>query len=675
MKRKWYGKLQETPLYSRISRINMDAFEQTASAEDGSNDLVDDPPDGEGAGDEECAEEQAPSKSKKEAMMKLASRRKRLCTLAFVLQLLCDDHKMRLWASLANLTHPLEKWYRLQWKAQRARDDASRHVVAMQGYEQSLEKVIAELFQWYTHPDFLSHMQVGPYGANMDTPASRCKDEKVMQVVLDFLVTLGGELAMTLLLMRSPPHSFLLLLSESDQQAQLMKLEAQWLALSKIECCRSDGDAVAASVLDCMLYPSMTWVRETFVRLEETCFKSVPPTLLEQLQCFAGTHMSTLVLENTFNDIRRINNKTRSRNMSAQQVWHAAMTSRVGPDVGRPHVQPGATPRTENVEFKHTVFESNAENVYSEDALDEMLTRNPSWQTPSPPKIKVSALMWHTMCACKGEPARLQDSWKNLLMTPGLLFLHESTPNQPYLVLSVHPEGVIAHRVKIEKVSNACHLPIVPDSICCFFAVNPREFRVGRLVPKVLDKTDERGRGAHLVFKKAGSLLAHSCREGFPNMSVSQLRCLGRFLELELGPRCTEETLIRALVKKILGLESDDAYTSAMRARCGAASTSASVIHPAVVSDGTEGDDDWEDAEVVQHIQEHRKHERARLQRAIQLIGMAAPPAAAATTTAESSSAPAASSASTSTVPTKSRLFNPLTESGLSEEAGRELAP
>eukprot|EP00971_Amphidinium_carterae_P105259 2084267-Amphidinium_carterae.1 len=64
------------------------------------------------------------------------------------------------------------------------------------------------------------------------------------------------------------------------------------------------------------------------------------------------------------------------------------MTSRVGADFGRPHVQPSATPRTDNVEFKHTVFESNNDNVYGEDALDEMLSKHPSWQTPSPPKIK-----------------------------------------------------------------------------------------------------------------------------------------------------------------------------------------------------------------------------------------------------------------------------------------------
>eukprot|EP00971_Amphidinium_carterae_P313698 6234933-Amphidinium_carterae.1 len=140
MKRRWYGKLQETPLYTRTSRINAEAFEQTVSAEDGSNDLLDDVADGEFAADDDCAEDQAPSKSRKEAMSKLASRRKRLSTLAFVLQLLCDEEKVRMWASLANLTHPLEQWYRRQWKAQRAPDDAALHVVAMQGYEQSLEK-------------------------------------------------------------------------------------------------------------------------------------------------------------------------------------------------------------------------------------------------------------------------------------------------------------------------------------------------------------------------------------------------------------------------------------------------------------------------------------------------------------------------------------------------------
>eukprot|EP00971_Amphidinium_carterae_P345175 6485988-Amphidinium_carterae.4 len=674
MKRKWYGKLQETPLYTRRSKMNAEAFESTAVADDALNKLVDDEAEGEHEEVTEGGDDVAPSKSKKEALMKLANRRKRLCTLAFVLQLLCDEPRMRLWQGLANVTHPLEKWYRHQWQAQRVREHAANHLVKMQTYEHGLGKVVAELFEGFVNRAFLVQLGVAPYGRSVSTTFTQSGDQNLLNSLLDFVLSLAGELCLGMLVQRSPPHSFLLLLSEEDQTTHLAKLQSEWSALEALESSKAKGDAEAKTACECMLYPAMSWVRETFVRLSEKDFAQVPPTVLQQLQQFAGSHMGTLLLENSFNHVRRVNQKTRSKNMSAQQVWHSAMTSQTGADFGRAHVEPTTIPPVDHAVFRERVFESTASNVYDESALDEMLATNPSWPTPSPAKIKLSALMWHSMCSCNGQIECMRDSWKNLLLSPGLLFLRESLPNQPYLVLSSHLEGVIAHRVRIARTSNSVHLVSHPDSIICFFAVNPREFRVGVLEVRVQEKTDENGDGAMLVFRRSGNLLSHACRHGFPNMSLSQLRALGRYMELELGPRCTEEVLIRALLKKILNSENDEVYAETMRARCGASATKASVMHPVVLADHAEdGDADWEDAEIIHHIQEHRKHERARQQRAMRLVGVETHQAS---TTSSTSSAGAAASATTTTgdLP-KPRVFNPMPESGLNESEARELAP
>eukprot|EP00971_Amphidinium_carterae_P084204 1666962-Amphidinium_carterae.1 len=675
MKRRWYTRLQDTPLYTRLGKLNAEAFEESVRTEDGMNALVDDDPEAAEAGDDADQADQAPSKSKTEALQKLAKRRKRLCTLAFVLQLLCDDRKVRLWCALSHITHPLEVWYRKQWHAQRDREQSSKHAVDMQTYEHGLEKVLGGLFDWLLKPELLRHLGVSPYGRTVSTEASKAADLKLLQSVLDFVVTLAGELCLSFLLQRSPPHSFLLLLSDDHKQEHLLRLSREWSALQRLERSRSEGDSDARSVLGVMLYPGMTWVRETFVRLRERDFLEISPCLHQQLNEFASSHMSTLVLENSFNDIRRVNNKTRSKNMSAQQVWHSAMSSRSCVDFGRPHVVTGASPAIDHSEFRRSVFENTSENVYTESALDEMVVSQPSWPTPSPPKIKLSAVMWHTMCMNNGEIDKMRDSWKNLLLSPGLLFLHESMPNQPYIVLSSHLEGVVAHRVKIDRVSAVVQLVSQPDAVRCFFASNPREYRVGVLGLRLLQESDASGNGAQLHFRRGGTLMGHACKHGFPSMSLSQLRALGRYLELEVGPRCTEEVLMRSLLKKLLDVDTDEAYADLMKARCGAATTTASVVHPVVLSDNAdEGGDDWEDAEIIQHIQEHRKHERARQQQAMQLVtAVTEPPASAAS--ASSVAAAASSSSSTTPVTVKPRLFNPLPESGITEDDARKLAP
>ena len=84
---------------------------------------------------------------------------------------------------------------------------------------------------------------------------------------------------------------------------------------------------IAAFLRSCR-FPAEQFTREMLVWLSEVDFKEVPRVVTKQLEEFAAGLNSTLLVENMFNALRRVERIRLNNAVSPKAAWHEQTTSR-----------------------------------------------------------------------------------------------------------------------------------------------------------------------------------------------------------------------------------------------------------------------------------------------------------------------------------------------------------
>eukprot|EP00971_Amphidinium_carterae_P349733 6491189-Amphidinium_carterae.1 len=87
------------------------------------------------------------------------------------------------------------------------------------------------------------------------------------------------------------------------------------------------------------MFPAQqTYVREIYIKCTEANWTTVPSEVLESLEMYAGSHHSTLLVENVFNDTRRISGKCASGQVCPAAMWHISSKGKTPAQFERPSV-------------------------------------------------------------------------------------------------------------------------------------------------------------------------------------------------------------------------------------------------------------------------------------------------------------------------------------------------
>lgn len=424
-KRKWWRSMAESPLLAKVMACSdtgetpllgdTDAQQQGAGG--------DQPPEQGGGGERE--DDNMPMTIG--AARKAASdRRQGVHTLHHCCRLLCEHIKVRLWGGLCWLTNPLECFFGIA--NTNLREPVHVEALHIRLVEGAIHDLIREQLVHFESQPFARHCDMISLQRRHMLSAEIDQDRKVANAMWELNLKLIGNLSGTQAVYQAPPFSFIGLLTQDDARRLrcLARLKQEWLALVRLEEAAASDDE-AAKFVTSLLAPQMVFVRETFLRLYEVDFQSVPPDLKADLTDFARSHLSTLMVEQAFNESRRVAAHNRAGRQEGTQLWHlTTMGGQLGENFGRPTIKPSpAAKAASSGKLPKCLFTGGAvDGSISNDKFEELVSPRPTWPTPSPASFKAAALAWQVVRATEGEWARNKNSWLSLLMTPGTIVLH-----------------------------------------------------------------------------------------------------------------------------------------------------------------------------------------------------------------------------------------------------------
>ena len=119
---------------------------------------------------------------------------------------------------------------------------------------------------------------------------------------------------------------------DSEHVARLLKqLHRMWEILCKMEKDALNNVEIHRFLRN-LRWPLEQLSREIFVLLSESEFDSVPPWVLGDVTCFGMGFNSTLIIENAFNGLRRLERKTLSGQLGPLIAWHGTCHSQLPND-------------------------------------------------------------------------------------------------------------------------------------------------------------------------------------------------------------------------------------------------------------------------------------------------------------------------------------------------------
>eukprot|EP00971_Amphidinium_carterae_P321374 6387649-Amphidinium_carterae.1 len=150
--------------------------------------------------------------------------------------------------------------------------------------------------------------------------------------------------------------------------------------------------------------------------------------------------MSTNIIEDSFNELKRLGAQTANRKLRRQRRFHGLQCSALQaeydmPAPARPLHQPASRALPANI------FEGDLSTFsMGKEFLDEFLAS--SWQAPSPAKWSLIPMALQA-CFYQNDWQLLQSNWMTLLLEEGCLMVHSSAPTKGKLVLKITKYGAL----------------------------------------------------------------------------------------------------------------------------------------------------------------------------------------------------------------------------------------
>eukprot|EP00971_Amphidinium_carterae_P099259 1963306-Amphidinium_carterae.1 len=412
--------------------------------------------------------------------------------------------------------------------------------------------------------------------ANQCTEYLKNVDVMVMKQLWTANLYLLEELLLTKFLYMQPPYRFLQLLQSDEAEVKKMlgEMQVEWEKLEKFEAetlwtPSSDGAALHSS-----LFPAQqTYVREIYIKCLETNWQHVPTEVLDSLEMYAGCHHSTLLVENVFNDTHRISGKCSSGQVCPAAMWHISSRGKTPAQFERPTLEVDSRQKAVGVsKVPHSVFDGTlGTSSITEEMLQDLTSRKPTWATMSPLSMKSSAAAWFLLQEQGGNYGHMEQSWLALLFEVGDLVMHKER-KAGTVVIGVSQYGFWTVRARATK--SAVAIDYSDDEFWKFnTVVEPESWKV---VPTTNgpnnggpDSIGVGGAGLVMRPSKDGEwLLKHSARRGFPGMNLHFLKKLRAWRGLPTKTKETVPSLVHVLMESILGADfTDESMAVALKIR------------------------------------------------------------------------------------------------------------
>eukprot|EP00971_Amphidinium_carterae_P351743 6492260-Amphidinium_carterae.3 len=630
-------------------------------------------------GADECGEGESEQQVHTVAKARAVAQKNRSAasTLKYALQLLCNSRRTRLWQSMVWLPRPLQIWFE---DAVHSCKSVPRNSELQQRLcDNELLIVIGDVLHSFSSCDMASRMgMMTTTGESaFRTPFKQKEDEFVSEQIFKACVHLCGQLAVTNFGFQSPPMCFMPLISdvEGRQASTLAGLRQTWESLEKLELEAHDNEQIH-TWLQHLVFVREVWVRELLILLWEKDWLEVPEIVALQLKAFGSSFLSSLIVEEGFNEIRRVSSLHRGQKCEPSGAWHVFATGQVLKEHGREGLV--VSTQAESAAATHTSalhHPGDKDCSIPQQALEDLTAEKPStvWAHPSPHNYRISALAWLLLERSGGDWQQIEGAWKSLLLSPGMLFFERGIRTVK-LVLHASQYGFISVAVqglkdRVIKFPVDCKKHITFD-----FVRSVHSLRVTYL--KLHAPGSEGGTTGAMqmtVSKDHSSLLKFAAKSGFKTLTLSRLKQLALVEKVSVpgsGERVSEKDCLSSLLKHVHG----EAYTEEVFANAWAA-RKGKEVDPVLASDLFQSvdkedifdPDNFEDAEMAfEWDQLHANMQRVRREsnKKQSEVGKH-----------EESTEKSAASSSASAVPPKSRKFVTYRADGYSQDEATALLP
>lgn len=195
---------------------------------------------------------------------------------------------------------------------------------------------------------------------------------------------------------------------------------------------QSQKDAWVRNFMFSLIWPGMTFVRETLALLCEVNFEEPTQEVLMHIRGFAESFLSTRIDEDVFNRCRQ-----REHAQSAEQIgrpgrWHVAMSSTLLKDYdwAPTTVTPAARSLTSRPPPGDTFQNLNAKKCSLTQKQLATLSDPTAFPHSSPMANKLAGPAWCCVESLDGDWSKIKVSFQSLLATPGLFLLDRSGNNK-----------------------------------------------------------------------------------------------------------------------------------------------------------------------------------------------------------------------------------------------------
>eukprot|EP00971_Amphidinium_carterae_P331578 6465235-Amphidinium_carterae.1 len=575
----WWPRLGDCPLFTSRSRYMQS---DDPGTEDPPAVMVSGPCDA-GDGGEDNAAERVSDVLDGGSLSKArdaCSQRRSGSILKEVTHLLCDDIGCFLWQGLSHLTIPLESTFADVVKNMKGTEGISRHLDGLATGE-LFRVVISKLLAWFGDPAFASAC-LPPAQGDGWTDFQVKQISVVGQHLFDCVLRLCTELHISSLMFAQPPLQFMRLVQGGADEVErcLKDMRHDWESLEAFEKdMKTIPEAEEAEQLHrTLIPPQLQWVREAWVRCYEGEWKCLPLELQHQLHCFERAHHSTLLVENTFNECRAQARKSKTYRQSGAALWNVSCYGHTAAEFGRGVERVSGTEHQINArKLPQGLFsQSCCDLTVSDESLNHLCERSPSWPTHSAASLKQAAVAWELLKSRHGQYKDMGNAWLSLLLEPGTLILDtEAAEKRPRLVTGVTKYGYFWMRPELQAKEK--RVVFRSDNQVLQFDVldRPQSWKVAKLRMRPPTKSDGDHTGLTSGFMldivhddKAVRVPQFAAGMGFKRMTCFHLRKLRKWLGLQQACKPSEAALVTSLLEHLCAKSyGEDLITSSLQAR------------------------------------------------------------------------------------------------------------
>eukprot|EP00971_Amphidinium_carterae_P339383 6477153-Amphidinium_carterae.1 len=403
------------------------------------------------------------------------------------------------------------------------------------------------------------------------------------------IAMIGQHLQSSLTYSHSLPGMLALLLSKEPgvRREQLGELKRLWEWLMEKEQ-RSLEHPHLAAFLEDLQFTRWVWVREVATQLWESNFDSVPTETEEALHmCFFGGVVSTNIIEDSFNELKRLGSQSANRKLRRQRRYHGLQCCTLQSDYDLPAPPPSVQQPT-TTSLPSNIFEGDVKTFSMEKSfLDEFMAS--SWQSPSPGKWSLIPMALQAYFQ-QNDWQLLQNNWMTLLLDEGCLLVHHAAPTKGKLVLKVTKYGALTWPLeRTTQGSEEYYVPQLQTSgkpLWSFeFVNNLQDWKATTLVPMPpCSQPLHEGLACGIKLRlssKCVRLAVFAAESCFKNLLVPHLRSLWQSLGRPLAdtsdkPPKTEQDFCQALLEAVLPKNSTEERAAILAKRCRLADATAS---------------------------------------------------------------------------------------------------